>query len=65
MARRRGKEQEASLSFIQHLLIEPEHEASCQVLGELVEKKGLLPALKKHWFWFVCVCRGLGGAVCR
>lgn len=42
-----GKVWEASLSFIQHLLTEPEYQASCQALGKLVEKTGMLPALKK------------------
>lgn len=46
-----GQAQEVSLSFIQHLPIEPEPRASCQALGEVVEKMGLFPALKEHWFW--------------
>lgn len=38
---------EASLSFIQRLLVEPKCWASCQALRKMVEKMGLFPALKK------------------
>lgn len=42
---------EASLSFIQHFLIEFEYWASCQELGKLMENMGMFPALKKLWFF--------------